>query len=149
MRVCLPRLSVRGVCKLTIDKTRMPRTYKMMVAESPTNFQPLNIINHYCAVLIVLWSGIWDKEKVFRFKLEADKYLNSFNLKYLHFHPRGDRKWKCFQKIFSSQLFLFHFQHFCFRLHFSKAFFHILCLRKVFCVVNFSLLDNFIMFSVS
>lgn len=58
MREFFPRLSLRGACKLTIDKTRMPRTYKMMVAESPTNFQPLNIVNHYCAVFEVLGSGM-------------------------------------------------------------------------------------------
>lgn len=37
-----------------------------MVAESPTNFHPLIIVNHYCAVWIelIIWKDVKDELKV-------------------------------------------------------------------------------------
>lgn len=45
-RVLRGRRSIFDVCKLTIESTRMPSTYKMMVAVSPRNFHLAMIFHH-------------------------------------------------------------------------------------------------------
>ena len=98
-REFFPRLSFLGVCKLTIESTNIPRTYKMMVAESPTNFQPLNIVDHYYAVVIVLLNlklGNRERRKV---KVKRTMKLNcqiddlKINSDAFNPHESANKKW--------------------------------------------------------
>lgn len=71
-REAFARFSLRGVCKLTIERTKIPKTYKIMVAERPRNFHPLNIVDHYYAVFVVFLFNLEKEEQTLNEFLDAN-----------------------------------------------------------------------------
>lgn len=89
-RVLRGRRSIFDVCKLTIESTRMPNTYKTMVAVSPINLQPLAMLYHSRDLFRYSgWMHIWkSKEKSVKIKcltITSQHHLNELNEKWAKF----------------------------------------------------------------